>query len=340
MRAATFVLAALLLYLALRGIDFGEVWEALRTADYRWLFPLVAVLLFSHLLRAWRWKVLLDAVPPDPESDNHGAAPITLGTAFASLMIGYMANYVAPRFGEVARAAHLAGHSRLRFSTILGTVVAERVIDVASLLVALISVVFILAGRSEQVNDLFLAPAMETVGGLSGGVIALVSLAILGVIGAVAAVALLSTWGRETLAPILGSFRDGLMTLTRTRRTGVMVGTTVGMWAGYLIAAYLPLVMLGLTEPYGLTLIDGWAIMVLGTLGIVVPSPGGIGSFHYVTIQSLVYLFGVGADPAATYAVLVHAAQMILYAIVGALVLAFYGTGLKTTAPAEQTPGR
>jgi glycosyltransferase 2 family protein len=336
-RTATFALAGLLLYLALRGVDFHEIWRVLLAADYRWLIPLGVITLISHLLRAWRWKVFLDALPPDDGSEEAalgGKVRVPIGLAFASLMIGYMANYLAPRLGEVARTAHLSGHTPLRFSTILGTVVADRVLDVACLFAALLSVFVILAGRADRLQILFVGPAMERLQS-SAGILALVAFVLLLAIGVVSFLILTSAWSKRRIAPLLGSFRDGFMAITRSGKYGIIAGTTIGMWLSYTTMAYLPFIMLGIAEPYHLTFLDGWSIMVLGTLGIVVPSPGGIGSFHYVTIQTLVHLFGVSADPAATYAVVVHAAQMILYTIIGAIGLGIYGTGFRREDPVE-----
>ena len=59
----SFGLAGILLWLALRGVDFGRVADDLRGADYRWLIPLAAVTLASHWIRAYRWRLFLEAVP-------------------------------------------------------------------------------------------------------------------------------------------------------------------------------------------------------------------------------------------------------------------------------------
>jgi glycosyltransferase 2 family protein len=335
-RTATFALAGLLLYLALRGVDFREIWRVLLAADYRWLVPLGIVTLVSHVLRAWRWKVFLDALPPDDDSGEaaSGRVRVPIGLAFASLMIGYMANYLAPRFGEVARTAHLSGHTQLRFSTVLGTVVADRVLDIACLGAALVSVFILLAGRADRLEALFIGPAIERLQS-SAGILALAAFAVLMVIGVISFFILTSAWSKRRIAPLFGSFRDGFMAITRSGKYGIITGTTIGMWVSYTVMAYVPLIMLGIAQPYGLTFLDGWSIMVLGTLGIIVPSPGGIGSFHYVTIQTLVHLFGVSADPSATYAVVVHGAQMILYTLAGAVGLGIYGTGFRREDPVE-----
>ena len=176
MQAGVFALAALLLYLALRGVDFAEVAEALRTAAYGWLVPLFLLTLLSHAIRAWRWTLLLDALPPDAPT----AAPrqASFKTAFNALMIGYMVNYVAPRVGEVVRTANLAVQERRTFGGVLGTVVVERILDVIVLLVGLASVFFLLLNQAETLEALFLAPLRSRLDALP--LVVLLAVALLG----------------------------------------------------------------------------------------------------------------------------------------------------------------
>lgn len=344
-QGGSFVLAGVLLYLALRGVDLAVIGEALRAADYRWLPPLVAVVLLSHLLRAWRWKLLLEALPPD-DAEGGTPRPVSLRVAFYSVMIGYMVNYAAPRLGEVARTANLATRARLRFSSVFGTVVVERILDMLVLLGAIGSVALLLLDRLAVVEELFIAPLLAQVGrlpvlGLAGvalGVGVLVLLIYRQVMRREDAL-VRRFWDRR-VRPLLASFQDGLATLLRSRHRLLLTGTTVGIWFCYVLMAYLPFVILGMHQTFGLSLLDTWVIMTIGAIGIVIPSPGGTGSYHYITIQTLVHLFGVAQAPAATYAVLAHAAQLILYVLVGAICMMLQGSSLQTlrekTAAAQE----
>jgi hypothetical protein len=308
----SFLLAGLLLYLALRGVDFGAVGQALHTADYRWLWPLALLALVSHLLRSWRWLLLLRATEAPP-----GSRPATLKGSFYSVMIGYMINYAAPRLGEAARTANLSARTRRPFAGVFGTVVVERLLDTAVLVLALVSTAFLLADQTTVLNEQLVTPALEQaravpVGGLlAAGVLALV-------VGW-----LLVRWLRgrtlwaDYVRPALRSFKSGLLSLGRTGRPWALTVSTVGIWVCYGLMAYLPLRILNMAGAYDLSLVDGWCLMALGAIGVAIPSPGGTGSYHYITIQSLVWLFAVPQAPAATYAVLTHGAQLVLYVIVG-----------------------
>jgi hypothetical protein len=365
MQLGSFALAGLLLYLALRGVDLSRMGDAFRTADYRWLAPLIGVALFSLGLRAWRWQVLLQALPPDAASgatgdatDDARAPTVHFSDAFTSLTIGYMVNYAAPRLGEVARTANLSARAQLSFSAIFGTVVIERVLDMAVLLLALLSVIPIMWPQLPAIRQSFIEPALDRLAELPFAWLALIGggllVLTLGLVGwAYRALqdqssAMRQLW-TSTVQPALVAFRNGVSTLWRSPRRGVLVGTTLGMWGGYVLMAYWPFVMLGTAEPYAITLVDAWALMAIGALGIVVPSPGGVGSYHFITTEALIILFGMPRADAATYAVLTHAAQFVLFVAGGLLCLLWQGVSVRAlqrrtrraeteTAPPSDSP--
>ena len=314
-----FALGGVLLYLALRGVDFGAMGAALREADYRWLVPFCLLALGSHLLRAWRWQVLLEALPVPP-----GAPPgVPLRASFGSIMIGYAINAVVPRVGELVRATNLARRASRPLSGVLGTVLVARVLDTLTVALTLLSVFALLFDRLATIHEVFLAPALAQLGRLPVLLLVGVGLGVLALAGLAWRWALVrrgrpgGVWDAR-VRPVLEAFKAGLLTVVQARRRGVLVGTTVAMWFCYTLMAYLPLVMLGLTEAYDLSLLDAYAIMALGSLGMAVPSPGGAGSYHYVTRETLVHLFAVAASPAVAYAVITHAVQQLLYVLTGA----------------------
>ena len=336
----SFVLAAGLLALAVYGIDLSNIWEAFREADYRYLLPLVILVLVSNVLRAWRWQILIQALPSPsdrPRDASMGSARM-LEASFSSVMIGYMVNYVAPRMGEVARTANLSARSDYRFSSLLGTVVSERIFDTVVLGLALLSAVGVLFNRLDVLREQFFAPAWAEVqsvpltwlvGATVGGIFVL----LLVVLGGRWLFRREDSWvgrvWRETLKPAALSFNEGLATLLTSPRRGAILLSTVGMWAGYLLMAYLPFRMLHLAAPYDIGIVDAWALMAIGAVGILIPSPGGIGSYHYITQQALLHLYGVPAAEALTYAVLTHGAQFVFFTLAGGVAVLYQGTGLR-----------
>jgi len=322
--------------------------DAFREADYRWALPLLILVLGSNLCRAWRWNVLIEALPTttDPETERDARSSNTLEASFSSIMVGYMVNYVAPRMGELARTANMAARTPFRFSSLLGTVVSERIFDVAVLGLALLSAVGLLFNRLDVLQAQFVEPAWTRLQAIppSWGVAAGIGLVLFGLAMGLLVRSLIREEGRlrrfwaETIQPALASFRNGLWTLLRSPRRGALLVSTVGMWAGYLLMAYIPFRMLDLAGPYGIGLLDAWALMAIGALGILVPTPGGIGSYHYITEQALVHLYGVPTEAALTYAVLTHAAQFGFYVLAGGAAMLYQGTGTDVLFPSRPDP--
>lgn len=309
------VLAGGLLWLSLRGADLAAVGTALREARWGWLVPMALVSVVSVVLRAWRWRVLLASLAA-PTSRVVGATP-SLGLATGATFIGYLVNYAAPRAGEVARAANVSARGGLPFASVAGTVVAERVLDVLTLGLALVVVVALYGGRVA-----FLTDGLGAALAARGPVLALLA------VGALLAAGLAWWLVRRSagrLARLVGGFRDGLAAVVRSGRPLALVGSTLGIWGCYTVMAAFPLYLLGID---GLSLVDAFALMAVGAVGMALPSPGGAGSYHYATVQALTGLFAVGASAAATYALLSHAAQLVFYAVGGGVALVVQGTSL------------
>ncbi len=329
--AGSFALGGGLLFLALRGVDFSAVGEALRTASYAWLLPLFVATMSAHLLRAWRWQMLLETLP---DEDGAPSERISLRLAFCSLMIGYMVNYAAPRLGEFVRAANVASQTKLRFAGIFGTVVVERVLDALVLLLALLTVAVLFSGRLVQIVDMFSSGLRASLDKLPPAAWILMVVILAGLLIGVVLFAR-AMWrdrasGEEgKMAGFALSFRDGLASLVRVRRRAGVVFSTLGIWFCYLLMADLPLRLFGFSEAYNLDALDSWALLNVGAVGMSIPSPGGTGSFHYVTVQTLVHVLGVPETPAATYAIFSHAAQLLLMCAVGFACLVLQGTSLK-----------
>ncbi len=107
------------LFFALKGLGLNDIWEPLKTAQYWWLLPGVAVYFIAVWVRAWRWHYLLRPVKP-----------ISTKTMFPIVAIGYMGNNIYPaRAGEVLRAVILKRRENVPVSASLATIIVERVFD-------------------------------------------------------------------------------------------------------------------------------------------------------------------------------------------------------------------
>lgn len=107
------------LYLALRGLGIGDVWEPLKKAKYWWILPGVAVYFIGVWVRSWRWHYLLRPIKA-----------ISTQEMFPVVAIGYMGNNIYPaRAGEVLRSVVLKRRQGVAISASLATIIVERVFD-------------------------------------------------------------------------------------------------------------------------------------------------------------------------------------------------------------------
>ena len=114
-----FLISAVLLYFALRGLKLAEVWESIKTARYVWLLPGIAVYFMGVWVRSWRWHYMLRPLKKIPTR-----------TMFPIVTIGYMGNNIYPaRAGEVLRAVILKQREDVPVSASLATVIVERIFD-------------------------------------------------------------------------------------------------------------------------------------------------------------------------------------------------------------------
>jgi glycosyltransferase 2 family protein len=113
------LISALFLWLALRGLKLGDVWQDIRQANYWWLIPSVTAYFVGVWARTWRWDYMLRPLKHIP-----------MARLFPVVVIGYMGNNVYPfRAGELLRSYVLRRREAIPMSASLATVVVERVFD-------------------------------------------------------------------------------------------------------------------------------------------------------------------------------------------------------------------
>ena len=113
------LISAVFLYFALKGLNLGEFWQSVKSANYWWIIPGVAVFFVGLWVRAWRWHYLLKPIKKIPTK-----------VMFPITCIGYMGNNIYPaRAGEVLRAVVLKRREGVPVSASLATVIVERIFD-------------------------------------------------------------------------------------------------------------------------------------------------------------------------------------------------------------------
>lgn len=309
-------IGGLFLWLAFRNVRLREVWEYAQNISFGWLLPLALTSLCSHILRAERWRLLV-------EHDKKGLDRITM---IAGVMMGYLLNIVGPRLGEVTRPVYVAKRENLSSSKLMGTIVLERIIDLATMgFLMLVVSVYLISDLSlltqifgeetvsfftdgfSLVSALWLAGGIALLGGLAYGAVKLFRW--LGrhfeVIG---------TWV-ERIEDALKMFRDGLLSARKVKNWWLFITYTILIWFGYTMMTYIPFWMFDMQQVYDLNMLDALVITVISAIGIAIPSPGGIGTYHYFVKQSLLVLFAVPAVTGLAYATITHASMILIVSL-------------------------
>ncbi len=306
--------AALFLWLSLRQVEWSALGDSLARTSWWWIIPFYLVTLGSHYLRALRWKWLLE---PDAERP-----PSTL-TLFAGLMYGYVANIAVPRLGEVVRAVYVTRTEPIGMPALLGTVVVERLIDMVFLILSLLILTVWLIGDEAVLATLVGAEGVSRLKWLTSPA----------VLGTGALLLVLGLWllgktadrlagSQHRLARLAHQFVQGILSVKRTRRPVAYWAASFGMWLGYTAMAVAPFYAFGADLRPDNVLQAAFVVAIVGSLGIAIPSPSGLGTYHYFVSQTLIGLYAFTPADALTYALLNHTFGLIVILTAAPVLLA------------------
>jgi uncharacterized protein (TIRG00374 family) len=257
-----------------------------------------------------RWRYLLNPIK------KH----ISFRNLFSSLMIGYMVNNALPRVGEIVRPYNLGRLENISKSAVLGTVLVERILDLFSFLLCLAVIFYFYQDALVQAFPW-----------LTGASIVL-SVVTVGAFGVFTFLLgrrdLAFRWVRKVAKPfpsaigqkaenLLHSFLDGFLIIKEPRQYLMIAVQTVVIWLWYALMMYIPFFAFRMVENYSLNFGAAIVIMVISAIGYIIPVPGATGTYHWVTRECLVRLFGVDVEVALSYATVTHLLGFASVTLVG-----------------------
>lgn len=205
--------------------------------------------------------------------------------AMMALMIGYFANLGIPRLGEIMRAGIFAKYEKISVEKVLGTVVTDRIIDVLSLAVFLvITAPFAYGPVSAYLKD-NLALGEYLTGYWWIYLIAAVILGIISLFLLLRSQAFKSSGIFKKLTNLFIGFKDGVMSVFSLSNPLKFIFYTIGIWTCYYLMTYLTFYSFEPTSHLGPQ--EGLVTFIFGTLGILFPSPGGMGTYHLMLMEAL-----------------------------------------------------
>lgn len=296
------LLAGILLYFALRELDWAQFFAILQNARYGWLPILFGWSSLSYLMRALRWRLLVQ---------SEGRA--RLQDVFFANMAGYLGNNILPaRAGEVIRAAYLSRKTGLSASFILATGLVERLVDVAALIVIGASALSLTGITSAPFQKAL--TVMSLFGAVGMGAILLLPRFGSSLERLVGALPLPGKTFKTRLTLSLRQFLRGLESLFNLRR-GLGFGLlTLLVWLTDAASAVFSAYILGIP----LTLLQAFVLLAgLGLSSALPSTPGYVGIYQFVAVLVLVP-FGISNAEAVAYIIFAQIFGLLLVAVWGA----------------------
>jgi hypothetical protein len=290
------------------------MWQAAKGLDYGLVALVPPIILVNMIVRALRWRVLLregDAAPP-------------LWPVFSALTIGYLANNVLPaRGGDVLRAWLLGTATRRARSRILATVLVERVLDVAAIVVVFALAAALVAVPPWMKNGALILAAGTVAALLLMLLLSAESLRLADLV--LRPVRRLSPWLATRLAAMMGEFVGGIGGFRRLSvalpffvLTAIIWATEVTMTVLVAEASHLPL---GAGEAL--------VLMLFGVFASFIPAlPGQLGAFEVAVMAGLDFLGRGGGGAALAFTLAWHFIVLLGTSAIGAICLAVDGRSL------------
>lgn len=306
----SFLLAAVFLYLAFRGTNVADLWNSLREVDYAWILPVIPIGLFSHYVRAWRWKYLLGHVKPD----------LSVRNLFSAVMIGYMVNNVLPRVGELVRPYVVGKLEGVSKSTAFGTVVVERIIDMMSLSFLLCVVLFFFPRSLDAfVRDVDTIRPLFLLGSLVSLVLFTLLFAKSESIARFSRSVLVIVPERfvQRLEAIMESFQSGFRFAQMRDKFFPVVLLSLSMWGLYALALYVPFHAFSAIDSARLDFSASVILLMFSSIAFVIPVPGAFGTYHSFLKFALMTMYGIDEVTALSYSIVTHELGYLVVMTVG-----------------------
>ena len=316
-------LGAALLYFAFRNIDWKDFSANLKKCNFVWVAAMFLLCWLINFLRGCRWRLLILPFSPG----------VSRLEAYDGYAICYLSNLALPRSGEVIRCGVLSGRGHGTFEQVLGTVVLERTWDIVCMFLVAVPLLFI--GRFQE----FLAEKLwqPTASSLAEGGLSLILPLAAAILVIVALSCLLRKRTARTrvgkwMAKVWKGLTDGIRAGFRMKDKWAFFGYSALIWLGHLGTSYMTIRAFDALSYMNVS--DALLLLVVGSLGWLVPVPGGFGVYHSLLTITLMLFYGMSQSDSLLLATVSHETQvlqMFVCGIISLIHLAMAGRGKKKT---------
>lgn len=297
-----------LCYLLFTGIDFNEMIATIRNeCDFRWIGLALFISIFSHVFRAMRWRIQLRALNID--------AP--LSSLIYSIFGTYAVNLVFPRLGEVWRTTYIAQRQNAPFTTVFGSMVADRLADTATVLLLTLAT-FLFAGSAISTYLSQNAEGFDKILNILSSPWLWIAI-VAGVIGVWAIFKYMRD--NKLIAKIIELARgmwEGFAGIAKMKGKGAWLLLTIAIWGCYFFQLFVAFFAFeettAVVENHGIIAV--LVCFVFSSISMGVPANGGIGPWQWAVIFGL-SIYGLSGSLPIAFANLVLGSQTLLLILLG-----------------------
>lgn len=303
-------LGLIILWVLYRKTDIGELWEIIKTAKFGFIAISLLFGLIGNIFRGLRWELLINSL---------GYHPKRMSIMYATFG-NYAVNFLLPRAGDVWRCGVVSKYDKIPFAKVLETFLVDKVIEiVAAMLIFLISVLLYIDFFVSYFNN---DPQFAAnIANLFSSVWIYVGLALMLIIATLMFTVFRETFIMKKIIGFLSTIKRDMKLIAGMKEKKRVIIYTILSWFSFYLYFYITFFAFDFTKDLGPLV--GLIVFAMSNIGIAVPVQGGIGTWHFMVISSLV-LFGVVESHASAFAggvFVIQSVWVILCGVFGILAL-------------------
>ena len=292
----------------LTPVQKQEIWQSFGYANYYWVALSIVIGILSHVVRAIRWKSLIEPMGYTPGNVN----------TFLAVMIGYLANMALPRLGEVTRCGVLNKYEKIPMNKSIGTVIVERSIDMLVFIILFFVNLFLFFNKlGRYVEEKVYGPLSEklNISEETSLLLWLLLAAFIILIGVFIIfrhkISHLKIY--QKARELLVGFWHGLGAFTKIKNPITFIFQSLLIWVLYFLMVYVCFFSLPETSHLGVG--AGLSVLIFGSIGIMIVQ-GGIGIYPAIVAETLV-LYQIANTTGYAIGWITWSAQTLMIVIAG-----------------------
>ena len=287
------------IYFSFRNINFSDFTKYFYQINYSWVFLGIILGALSHLSRSYRWKFLIEPL----------GYKLGLANSILAVFSAYLINYTIPRAGDIARATMISKYEKIPLDKTIGTIVAERAIDVVCILIIIgIGLIIEFQKISEKLISLIEGQELSTI---------LIYVTTISMFVIVLFLFLKKSKYYNSMLNFLSGITQGVTVVFRMEKRNSFIFHSIFIWLMYLLMFWVT--SMAFIELHDFSFYQFMISFTLAALSIML-SNGGIGIYPLAVEESLGW-YGVQSTTGLAFGWVSWLSQTMMVVIFGGLSL-------------------